>query len=116
MSPCQIHPRTPRRTLAHSGLAASVVPHGITHCGPLGIPTIIRSAMKTHFRNILRLSFSLAVVIIEASILQQAAAAGFHNTGPMITARSLHTATSLSNGKVLVTGGSATELYDPAIG
>ena len=49
---------------------------------------------------------------------------GFLATGDMTTARSLHTATLLSNGKVLVAGGqqvgtlpiAAVELYDPAAG
>jgi hypothetical protein len=47
----------------------------------------------------------------------------FDNTGGLATARSLHTATLLSNGKVLVAGGRggsgylvSAELYDPASG
>src|SRR5438132_3254239 len=46
----------------------------------------------------------------------------FGNTGSLATARDYHTATLLSNGKVLVAGGaggpilSSAELYDPATG
>jgi N-acetylneuraminic acid mutarotase len=60
-------------------------------------------------------------------VLAQPCAGGsgsFSNTGNLVTARFLHTATPLSNGKVLVAGGqgsnnaplASAELYDPASG
>ena len=62
-----------------------------------------------------------------ASIAAAQPAGTFTATGSMLTARGYHTATLLSNGKVLITGGltptstaamlvSAAELYDPASG
>jgi len=58
-----------------------------------------------------------------SSIKVAAAASRFQITGPMGTARLLHTATLLANGSVLIAGGtdrtvvlSSTEIFDPASG
>src|SRR5580765_8159726 len=71
-----------------------------------------------------KLSVSLlALTLFSTSITESAKAAPFVTNGPLATARFYHTATLLSDGKVLVAGGqSATfftnsaELYDPANG
>src|ERR1039458_7660336 len=77
--------------------------------------------MKTHAENTIRLTLALAVLALNLSITQQAKGASFLTTGPMGSARALHTATLLPSGKVLVTAGagnnilySSVELYDPA--
>ena len=56
---------------------------------------------------------------LQSAQLYDPAADGFSATGSMLEARRGHTATLLSNGKVLITGGSgqaylsSAELYDP---
>jgi len=63
-------------------------------------------------------------VLLASAELYDPGSGLFANTGPMITGRELHTATLLSNGKVLVAGGedakgyavTRSELYDPGIG
>jgi N-acetylneuraminic acid mutarotase len=68
-----------------------------------------------------------ALAVSAGLVLVQPCAGGsgsFSNTGTLVTARFLHTATPLSNGKVLVAGGqgsnnaplASAELYDPASG
>src|ERR1700722_4769789 len=65
----------------------------------------------------------LAAVLCFAAFGPAALGASWSNTGSMATARGGHTATLLSNGKVLVAGGynagtfiATAELYDPATG
>src|SRR5438552_17413809 len=63
----------------------------------------------------------LAALAISFSVVQKIEAAAFFTTGPMGSAHVSHTATLLSNGKVLVAGGNGgggnvAELYDPATG
>ena len=69
-------------------------------------------------------ALALATLALGFSTMRQAQAAAWVTNGPMITARENHTATLLSNGKVLVAGGwnaatdylSSAELYNPATG
>jgi N-acetylneuraminic acid mutarotase len=66
----------------------------------------------------------LAVLQLVWPVSPDAAAASFSNGTPIITGRGSHTATLLTNGKLLVTGGQTNggfssftaELYDPATG
>ena len=73
--------------------------------------------MKTVTHRIISLALALNL-----SVIHEAKAASWVTTIPMTTAREYHTATLLSNGKVLVAGGfnggylSSAELYDPATG
>jgi hypothetical protein len=70
------------------------------------------------------LSSILALSFVGAATLKVNAANDFSNTGSMITARFLHRAILLANGKALVAGGygnnnsvlSSAELFDPATG
>src|ERR1041385_531204 len=94
-------------------------------------PTSVRTLFvgRTNFevnycRKLIRIAFSLAVLGCIWLIAQIAAGASFSSASPLLSARGSHTATVLSNGKLLVAGGetnigftSATaELYDPATG
>ena len=71
---------------------------------------------------LLRKSFVLALgaLVLDSSAAQPAASGSFTLVGPMSQFRKLHTATLLSNGKVLVAGGTpfadaaTSEIYDPA--
>ena len=87
------------------------------------IPPDFQTTMKTQKRK----SYSLAAVVFAAalavSLNPEARATGFVTNTPLITSRFAHTATLLSNGKVLVVGGNAAsgvattaELHDPATG
>src|SRR5690242_14469406 len=78
-------------------------------------------------RLLLRAAFvllsSAAAALLVLPPVAQAAPFTFDNTGSLLTARYAHTATLLSNGKVLVAGGfgssgdlASAELYDPATG
>src|SRR5215467_13674108 len=69
-----------------------------------------------------RQAFCAAVLLLSALASQQRmSAAVFSDAAPLITARGSQTATLLSNGKLLVTGGetnigftsAAAEVYDP---
>ena len=78
--------------------------------------------MRASTKRILLLTLKLGTLAVGLSVPQAAQAAGGVNAGTMNSARERHTATLLTNGKVLVAGGrpdimSATngaELYDPA--
>jgi hypothetical protein len=77
--------------------------------------------MKTANYSILRAL--LALLISVAAARSAEVEYGFSSTGSMQSARTEHTASLLSNGKVLVAGGnyygsyySSSELYDPAVG
>jgi len=80
----------------------------------------------SHMKSILVLSLLLDVGG-SGSIVMAQSPGTFSSTGNMTTARSFHTATLLTNGKVLITGGSqytpsvnvslaSAELYDPSTG
>ena len=81
--------------------------------------------MKSYSKNIIvhlvPALAALALLLVPSRTVQ---AASFTTNGPLATARFLHTATLLSNGKVLVAGGftstgnvqSSAELYDPITG
>jgi hypothetical protein len=78
----------------------------------------LRSAEK-------RIALALLLFLAAGLVLAQPCAAGngvFENTGSLVSARTVHTATLLPNGKVLVAGGfdhavlASAELYDPASG
>jgi Galactose oxidase, central domain len=71
----------------------------------------------------LQVALSIALLSISAVLPASGSPFTFGNTGSLNTARQFHTATLLSNGKVLVAGGRGTsgyltsaELYDPASG
>src|SRR6266478_2389514 len=79
--------------------------------------------MKVHPRRFVSFILALAAFALNLSVIQSASAWYFTNTGSLNIPREFHTATLLSNGKVLVAGGrnnlvllSSTELYDPATG
>ncbi len=81
--------------------------------------------MKTPSNNnTLPLALALTALALSSSIIQSAGADSFAITDPMKTVRSGHTATLLTNGQVLVAGGSpgypnaysSTELYNPTTG
>ena len=80
-----------------------------------------------NINNIHALTLALVTLTVSISLSQPVRAEGWANTGSLSTARENHTATLLSNGKVLVAGGAnnnsgvyvfpvSTELYDPAGG
>ena len=90
-------------------------------CTAASKPAIIQPLMKSSnwiLSSILSLSF------VGAATLKVNAANNFSNAGSMITARSIHTAILLPNGKALVAGGydinnsvlSSAELFDPETG
>jgi N-acetylneuraminic acid mutarotase len=79
--------------------------------------------MKTHTRNVIRLTLGLAALTFHSSLTQPAEAASFATTGALIGNRAGHTATLLRDGTVLVFGGfngvvrlNTAELYEPATG
>src|SRR5207237_978861 len=79
--------------------------------------------MKTQPTKIIPLALALIALALGSSLIPQTRAASWVTNSPMATARRLHTATLLLNGKVLVAGGRSTtahlsgaELYDPATG
>src|SRR5438552_3970946 len=80
--------------------------------------------MKTHFPNLVRMAFSLALVLFNQLIVGYGPAASFSDGTPMITDRGGQTATLLFNGKLLVAGGESNEgltsctaeVYDPGSG
>ena len=63
---------------------------------------------------------ALLVFFLCAALLMQPCAAQWEYTGSLNTGRDMHTATLLSDGRVLVAGGgyyvAPAELYDPATG
>jgi N-acetylneuraminic acid mutarotase len=88
-------------------------------------PATVKCARKCRPATILQRSLAVAAVALSMAVNQSAQAAGFTNTGAMVTAREGHTATLLPNGLVLVAGGyefgggtstNTAELYDPANG
>jgi len=79
--------------------------------------------MKTQKRKSYPLAALVFVAVLATSLNPLARAAGFVTNTPLITSRFAHTATLLSNGKVLVAGGysssgiaTTAELHDPATG
>jgi uncharacterized delta-60 repeat protein len=80
--------------------------------------------IKPGFPRYIRPAFGLAALSFAWLITQEALAASFSNATPLGTARDSQTATLLSNGKLLVTGGqtnggftsAAAEVYDPGTG
>src|SRR5262249_22656913 len=79
------------------------------HCDPIHMKAIV---------------FIAIAVVANVAVAGQGGSGGFNTTGNMNTARENHTATLLSNGEVLVTGGdnntdgylASAELYNPATG
>src|SRR5438067_2723259 len=72
--------------------------------GPASWPT------NSHFPNLIRAAFGLAALLFNLLIVSYGGrAASFSDGTPMITGRGGHTATLLSNGKLLVAGGQADE-------
>ena len=77
---------------------------------------------QTRTRHFVQLSVEIAPLLFCLAVVQPAGAGSCNTSGPLNTARYRHTATLLSNGKVLVAGGvstenlvlSSAELYDPA--
>src|SRR5690349_6924300 len=86
--------------------------------------TSVLKAVTYHRTKGRNLRFLLGLAALTSGLLvQRPAKAGvFTPTGPLLRARRNHTATMLSNGKVLVAGGYDTntvgsaELYDPVAG
>ena len=75
--------------------------------------------MKTHPWNFFPLAITSATLALGLSFKQAVQAASWTTNAPLITARSQHTATLFSNGKMLVAGGAtngSAELYDTATG
>jgi hypothetical protein len=79
--------------------------------------------MKSQGRKCLRQVVAVATLLAGSPVLQPTQAASWVTTVPLGTARYLHTATLLPDGKVLVAGGNTAsgitnrvELYDPSAG
>ena len=74
--------------------------------------------MNTRHRN--SLALALSALVLHAAAAQPASSGSFSLVGSMSQFRRQHTATLLSNGKVLVAGGApfaqaaTSEIYDPA--
>jgi Galactose oxidase, central domain len=71
--------------------------------------------VKVHARVPAMCVFAIGVAVSLATA-PTALAQGFLPTGNMTTARTSHAATLLEDGRVLITGGSSAELYDPSTG
>ena len=94
-----------------------------TSCDGSGLCRSSRTVSPRQSRIIIRLAFALAALSLHFEVTQHSLAAGFTNTGSLNAARAAHTATLLSSGKVLVTGGyngtdrlASSELYYPTNG
>ncbi len=79
--------------------------------------------MKTRQGRFVRFALALAALALTSFFTQPVGAASWVTNSPMTTARKAHTATLLSNGRVLIVGGfngfndlSSAEFYDPANG
>src|SRR5437660_917544 len=96
---------------------------------PKGKPkTKRKTSMKKQQNNstrgwALHVALSIALILPTHTLPHAPAPGTCSNTGSLTTARATHTATLLSNGKVLVAGGYdggsyviSAELYDPASG
>lgn len=101
----------------------TVVPHGFRPVGDLNLPRMGHTATLLPNGNVLIAGGDPCwaddgVCPLQETELFDPTIGSFVSGPDMISQRAFHTATSLANGKVLITGGSspASELYDPATG
>jgi hypothetical protein len=77
--------------------------------------TSVRDAFGGRVRVVLAVAFTIAALTVAGSVSRAAGTTnGWSATASMATARAGVIATPLRDGRVLVVGGAAAELYDPA--